>query len=123
VRPELVIPFLFHARECDLVVCLALDHKAAPSRRAPYWIGRSDIRANHDIRVPGEARIVKSRSTLGQPHLAGTEVSEYLQVPTAERVAPIHAGTGDRANWCRLMLGRNDEDQRSEHQDGNEVKY
>src|SRR5215469_17965014 len=116
-------PALSHPRECNLVVRVALDDKRALSRCAPGGIGRSDIRADHDVRVSGKAGIAQSRAALGQPHFASTEVSEYLEVPTAEGVTPIDAGTCNRSNWRRLMLSRDDEDQRCKHYEGNEVEY
>ena len=102
---------------------MALDNKRALSRRAPDRIGRGDIREDDDVRVSSEGGIAQSRAALGQPHFASTKVSEYLEVPTAEGITPIDAGTCNRSNWRRRMLSRDDKDQRCEHYDGNEVEY
>ena len=106
---------LSHPRECNFVVRVSLDDKRALSRRAPGRIGRGDIRADDDVRVSSEAGITQSRAALGQPHFASTQVGEYLEVPSAEGITPIDAGTCNRSNWRRRMLSRDDEDQRCEH--------
>ena len=84
---------LLHARECNVVVGMTFNLEGAFSRFAPDWIDRRDIGADHDIRIACEAGVVYSCAALRQPDLARTDVSEYLQVPTAEGITPVDART------------------------------